>query len=91
MQANQTCQRCGSSNLLTHEREFSNSTHHIELRCTAASNSWRNTITSECHSVATRENDKRICLTIIIAGYWSGQKSARAYVGRLSAYRHKGG
>ena len=29
----ETCQRCGSSNLLTHEREFSNGTHHIELRC----------------------------------------------------------
>jgi Putative quorum-sensing-regulated virulence factor len=30
---NQTCRRCGSSDVLTHEREFSNGTHHIELRC----------------------------------------------------------
>jgi len=29
---NQTCQRCGSCDVLTHEREFSNGTHHIELR-----------------------------------------------------------
>ena len=31
----ETYQRCGSSNLLTHDREFSNGAHHIELRCTA--------------------------------------------------------
>jgi hypothetical protein len=31
---NQSCHRCGSSShLVTHEREFSNGTHHIELRC----------------------------------------------------------
>jgi Putative quorum-sensing-regulated virulence factor len=30
---NQTCPHCDSTNLMTHEREFSNGTHHIELRC----------------------------------------------------------
>jgi uncharacterized protein (DUF3820 family) len=28
-----SCKRCGSSDLVTHERKFSNGTHHIELRC----------------------------------------------------------
>src|SRR5262245_25981398 len=30
---NQTCHRFGSSEFVTREREFSNGTHHIELRC----------------------------------------------------------
>jgi hypothetical protein len=30
---NQTCPRCGSSNLVTRKRQFKNGTTHLELRC----------------------------------------------------------
>src|SRR5262245_19741585 len=30
---NQYCHRCGSSDLVTRQREFSNGVHHVELRC----------------------------------------------------------
>jgi uncharacterized protein (DUF3820 family) len=30
---NETCPRCGSSDLITRERQFKNRTIHIELRC----------------------------------------------------------